>query len=158
MGGTVNRIQNSVDGVAKDIGATMATITNIISDLRHDASGTIINVANECIESLRIITQRADHTSFLLTNAALAIAATIPLSILLYLSHFSAFFRAVVWTMYASLCLHMIMTYIRHSRSRLSLTYQQQQQQGKRIYFSYISQIFNYSEVKDNMRCIELSW
>ncbi len=138
MGGRVDRMQNTVDGVAQDIGATMVAVTNTISDFRRDASGTMVNVANECVESLRIISQRADHTSFLLTNAVLGIAAAIAVSILLYLSHFSTLLRAVVWAMYASLCVHMILTYIRHSHSRSSLI-SQQQQQGKRTCFSYLT-------------------
>jgi hypothetical protein len=127
MGQTVGKIQNTVDGVVHDIGATLATVTNTINDLRHDASGTMINVTNECLESLRIITRRVDHTNFLLTNAALAIAAAIALGILLHLTHFSVVLRTIVWFMYASLCLHMMLTYVRHSDSRPPLTSQQQQ-------------------------------
>lgn len=126
MGGTVNRIHNTVDGVAQDLGATITTIANTVDGLRHDTSETINNVASECVESLHIITQRADQTTFLLTNSVLALAAAIALGILLHLTHFSPFLRAIIWTMYAGLCLHMVLTYFRYSRSQMPLFLQEQ--------------------------------
>ncbi len=115
---SVSRLQNTFDGVAQDINDTMATLKNTISNLQRDTSGTVANVGKECVESLRIITQQTERTSCLLTNGLLAMMTAMALSIFLYLTNFSPLLRAIVWTMYASLCLHMLMTYVRHSRSR----------------------------------------
>jgi hypothetical protein len=145
MGGTVSKIQNTVGGVREDIAVSLATITNTVNDFRHDASSTIANVANECFECLHIVTRRVDRTASLLTNAVLAIAAAIALSLLLGLTHFSPFLRGVVWIMFISLCLHMVLTYVRHSLFPPSPT--SQQQEGKNSYFSYVSHIFGYSEI-----------
>ncbi len=134
MGQTLETLQNSMNGMSEDVSATLAAVTNTINGLRDDASGTMINVANECLESLRILTQETERTTFLLTNGLLALMTAIALSIFLYLTQFSPFLRAIVWTMYASLCLHMLMTYIRHSRSREQRPISRKQQKlGKKL-------------------------
>ncbi|UJR08058.1 hypothetical protein I4U23_012335 [Adineta vaga] len=127
MGGTVTTIQERVDGVAENISSTLVTVTNTINNLRDDASGTLTNIGNQCVDSLRIITHQVNHTSSMLTNAVLGLAAAIALGILLYLTNFSAILRAVVWTMFASLCLHMLLAYIRHSRHQPAPESHQQQ-------------------------------
>jgi hypothetical protein len=139
MGKTLSKIQSSVDEVAHDIGATLTTVANTIIDLRHDASGTMTYVVNECVESLHVIVHRANQTSFLLTNAVLGLSAAIALGILLYLTHFSLFLGAVVWIIYFGLCLHMVLTYVRHSRFPPS--------EGKVAYFSCL--IHFKSKIRD---------
>ena len=146
MGGTASRLQNCIDGMAQDIGATLVTVTNMIGELRYDVSGTMINIANQCLASLRMITHRANQTSFLLTNAVLALSAAIALGILLYLTYFSPFLRAIVWIMYACLCLHMVLTYVRHSSYPPLPNFQLQE--GKGTYFFVYPIRF---KIKDNM-------
>jgi hypothetical protein len=135
MGGTVSKIQNRVDGVVHDIGATLATVTNTIINLRQDASGTMAYIVRECVESLHVIVHRANQTSFLLTNAVLGLAAAIALGILLHLTNSSSFLGVVVWIIYFGLCLHMVLTYVRHSRFPPP--------ERKVAYFSYVSYISN---------------
>jgi hypothetical protein len=66
MGGTLATIQNTADGTRENIAFILAMVTNMIDDFRHDVSGTMVNVANESLESLRRITHQADHTAFLI--------------------------------------------------------------------------------------------
>jgi hypothetical protein len=134
-------LQNTIDRVAQDIGATMTTLANTATNLQYDVSGTVVNVAQECVESLRIITQQTERTTYLLTNGLLAMMTAFVLSIFLYLTHFSPFLRAIIWTMYASLCLHMLMTYIRHSRFRtLPIS---QHGQGKKLFQFSLSSLLS---------------
>ena len=147
MGGMLATVQNTADGMRENVATTLTTVTNMIGDFRRDTSGTMVNVTNESLESLRRITHRADQTAFLLTNAILAITAAIALSLLLFLTNFSPFLRNVVWIMFAILCAYMILTYIGHSQSPpLSTT--ETQEEGK-VVFPPISYIFpSYFEMK----------
>lgn len=108
MDGMVVKLRNTTREVVQDIGATN-------------------NISSEFLESLRVITHRPDQTTFLLTNAVFAMITAIILSIRLYLTHFSVFLRGVVWIIYAGLCSHMVMTYVRYSHFQLASTSQQQQ-------------------------------
>jgi hypothetical protein len=78
MGGTLATIQNTADGTRENIAVILAMVTNMIDDFRHDVSGTMVNVANESLESLRRITHQADHTVFLINNVRVSIFATFP--------------------------------------------------------------------------------
>ena len=122
-------VNNTIDRVSQDIRANLTSVTNTIIGLQQDTSGTINNVANECIENLHVIREQVERSGFLLTNAVLAMLTAITLGLLLHLTHFSGFLRFIVWTMYVILCLHMILTYFRHSHSRPSLTSSEQEQE-----------------------------
>jgi Ran GTPase-activating protein (RanGAP) involved in mRNA processing and transport len=98
--------------------ATMTTLYNTISNLQRDTSGTIANVANECMECFRIIVQESEHTTYFVTNGFYAMITAIVLSIFLSLAQTPPLIRAVIWMMYTSLCLHMLMNYFRQCRSR----------------------------------------
>ena len=116
MGGSMNRLHNTVDGVTQDIGATRTAFSNTIGSLQRDTSGTIANMASECIESLRVIVQQIDRTTSLITNGFYAMMAAIALSFYFYLVPTPPVVRAVVWMTYSSACLHMLLTHVRNSR------------------------------------------
>ncbi|CAF0862927.1 unnamed protein product [Adineta steineri] len=117
MGGTVTKVRTSVVQVQENMGTTLTTATNMINRLQRDASNIMANLAHESLESLRGLTTRMDRSVFLLTNTVMAIATAIALSFLLLLTSFSPFLRNIVWLMFATLCIYMILTYIQHSQS-----------------------------------------
>lgn len=69
-------------------------------------------LCNGLLSSLATLTRTLNISLILLTNAVLGLAAMVALAPLLYLSEFSSILRFIVWMMYASLCLSMVVTYI----------------------------------------------
>ena len=124
MGQILNSVPNAVNTFSTDIHHTTAELIDTIHALRGDASGTIHRVTHQLIETLRVITGETQQTTALLRNGFLALMAIVGLSLLLFLTNFSPFLRFLVWLMYATLCLHMLMTYIRHSHRRISSNFE----------------------------------
>lgn len=120
MGQLFSSIPNTINGMSQDIHETLNELTSTIHALQIDASGTINQLSEQITESIQIITREAEQTTVLLRNGFFAMMTAMSLSVLLYLSDFSPFLRAIIWTLYAALCFHMIMTYLRHSRRRIS--------------------------------------
>lgn len=124
MGQILNCVPNAVNTFSTDAHHTVTELINTIHALRGDASGTIHRVTHQLIETLRIITGETQQTTALLRHGFLAMMAIVGLSLLLFLTNFSPFLRFLVWLMFATLCLHMLMTYARYSHRRISSNFE----------------------------------
>jgi hypothetical protein len=96
-----------------------------MGNVSSKVSDTIDEVRTEAAATVAIVALRADHTTFLLTNAVLGLTAVSTLGLLHHLTHFSPLLRAVIWIMIANICPHMVFIYVRHSRSPPLLVPQQ---------------------------------
>ena len=104
--------------VTSDVGETLQFLRN----LHDDTLGAIERLSQEITETLQIIRQQGERTTTLLTNTDLALTAVFALALLLYLTNFSGILRFFIWSLYALLCFHMLITYFRHSRPETKVT------------------------------------
>ena len=110
-----NVLDRLIDGchlVLQAAADSLNKLTNGCHLVLESIADSLNKLTNGCLLSLAILTRRLDLSMFLLTNAVLGLTAGITLTPLLYLSQFSPVLRFIVWTMYASLCFSMVVTYI----------------------------------------------
>lgn len=117
MGQTFGNLQNKI---SDDINATLTELGILMHGLQIDPIGSIQRLSNQLTETIRSITTEAEQTNRLMRYGFVAMTSTILLSLLLYLTNSSPLFRIIIWTIYAGLCLHILMTYLRHSHRRIS--------------------------------------
>ena len=106
-------IPKTINDITQDSHATLNELTSTIHALQIHVSGTINQLSEPITESIQIITRAAEQTMVLLRNGFLAMMTAVSLNVLLYLSNFSCFLRAIVWILNVNLCFHIIMTYLR---------------------------------------------
>lgn len=120
MGQIINCVPNAVNRLSIDAHRTVTELNDTIYALRGDASGSIHRVSHQFINTLRIITGETQQTTALLRTQFVAVMTIIALSLLLLLTNFSPFLRFLVWLMYATLCLHLLLTHVRYSQRQIS--------------------------------------
>ena len=120
MGQSLGNVQNAITEIPRDIHVTLNELTSTIHAVQADPSVAINQLSEQITESIEIITRDAQQSTTLLRNGFLVMSISMALSVLLYQLNISPLIRAIVWTVYASLCLHMIMTYLRYARKRIS--------------------------------------
>lgn len=106
-------------GILSSIQDTMKATNEVIDGVGHNASTAIMNMSNEFLESLRTVTRRIEHTTWLMTNAIHAIAVAIVFSLLFLLTGSFPFLRHLVEIMFVVLCVCLLLTYMKNSQSVL---------------------------------------
>ena len=112
MGQILGNFQNEI---SNDMNATWTELSTLMQGLQTDPFGTIQRLSNQLTKTIRLITTEAEQTTLSIRYGFVAMMGAILLSLVLYLTNFSPLLRVIVWTIYAGLCLHMLMTYLRHS-------------------------------------------
>ena len=130
--------------VTSDVEETLQFLRNLVLNLHDDDTlGTIERLSQEITETLQINRQQGERTTTLLTNTDLALTAVFALALLLYLTNFSGILRFFIWSLYALLCFHMLITYFRHSRSETKLTIEKEHSELEK----FILEQENYSRI-----------
>ena len=96
-------------------GLQKETIRLEMGDISSKALDTINGIRTDVAVTLVTVTHLTDRTSFLLSNAVLGLTTALALCLLFHLTQFSLFLRAVIWIILASVCVNMVLTYVRHS-------------------------------------------
>lgn len=112
--------RNLPDKISTDINATLTELGTMMHGFQTDPFGSIHRLSNQLTNTLRSILTDVEQTNRLMKYGFVAMTSAILLSLFLYYMNSSPLIRVIIWTIYAGLCLHILMTFLRYAHRRIS--------------------------------------